>query len=71
MQDMNYYYTAQLKKINSAIQKDDAKIMIPALFQQNENLGGVVEEFLDNVSADDCDKSTNAKATKKNGIGKS
>ena len=36
-----------MKKINSAIQKADAKIMISALFQQNENLGGVVEEFLD------------------------
>ena len=45
--------------------------MISALFQQNENLGGVVEEFLDNVSGDDFDKSTNAKATRKNGTGKS
>ena len=59
------------KKINSANQKDDAKIMITALFQQNENRGGIFEKILDNVSADDCDKSTNSKATRKNGTGKS
>ena len=59
------------KKLNSAIQKDDAKIMISTLFQQNENLGGIFEEILDNVSAGEFDKSNNAKATKKSGTGKS
>ena len=47
-----------MKKINSAIQKDDAKISISVLLQQNENLGGIVEELLGSVSADDFDKST-------------
>ena len=45
--------------------------MISALFQQNENLGGIFEENLDKVSAEEFDKSTNAKATKKNGTSKS
>ena len=45
--------------------------MISALFQQNENLGEIFEEILDNVSADEFDKSTDAKATKKNGTSKS
>ena len=44
--------------------------MISALFQQNENLGGIFEKILDNVSANEFDKSTNAKATKKNGTSK-
>ena len=47
-----------IEKINSAIQKDDAKITISVLLQQNENLGGIVEELLGSVSADDFDKST-------------
>ena len=47
-----------IEKINSAIQKDDAKISISVLLQQNENLGGIFEKLLGSVSADDCDKST-------------
>ena len=58
MQDVNYYWIVQLKKINSAIQIDDAKITISVLLQQNENLLGKFEELLDKVSADDFDKST-------------